>query len=84
MKKDFFISLFEFLEKKQPVLLATIISQHGSSPRGIGARMALTTNGHQIGTIGGGRLEAILQERFEEFYPPPQKVIGKIASPVSA
>ncbi len=66
MKKDFFISLFEFLEKKQPVLLATIISQHGSSPRGIGARMALTTNGHQIGTIGGGRLEAIMQERFEE------------------
>lgn len=66
MKKDFFISLFEFLEKKQPVLLATIISQHGSSPRGIGARMALTTGGHQIGTIGGGRLEAILKERFDE------------------
>ncbi|MBE0685141.1 MAG: XdhC family protein [Anaerolineaceae bacterium] len=65
MKKDFFISLFEFLEKKQPVLLATIISQHGSSPRGTGARMALTTDGHQIGTIGGGRLEAILQEQFD-------------------
>ena len=66
MKKDFFISLFEFLEKKQPVLLATIISQHGSSPRGTGARMAVTSSGHQIGTIGGGRLEAILKERFDE------------------
>jgi xanthine dehydrogenase accessory factor len=66
MKKDFFISLFELLEKKQPVLLATIISQHGSSPRGTGARMALTKDGHQIGTIGGGRLEAILKERFNE------------------
>ena len=66
MKKDFFISLYEYLEKKQPVLLATIIFQHGSSPRGTGARMALTTDGHQIGTIGGGRLEAILQERFDE------------------
>ncbi|PKO07117.1 MAG: dehydrogenase [Chloroflexi bacterium HGW-Chloroflexi-3] len=65
MKKEFFVSLFELLEKKQPVLLATIISQHGSSPRGTGAHMALTTDGHQIGTIGGGRLEAILQERFE-------------------
>ena len=66
MKKDFFITLFEFLEKKQPVLLATIISQHGSSPRGTGARMALTKDGHQIGTIGGGRLEAILKERYNE------------------
>jgi xanthine dehydrogenase accessory factor len=66
MKKDFFIALFELLEKKQPVLLATIISQHGSSPRGTGARMALTSTGHQIGTIGGGRLEAILKERFNE------------------
>jgi xanthine dehydrogenase accessory factor len=66
MKKDFFIALFELLEKKLPVLLATIISQHGSSPRGTGARMALTTDGHQIGTIGGGRLEAILKQRFKE------------------
>ena len=66
MKKDFFIALFELLEKKKPVLLATIISQHGSSPRGTGARMALTSDGHQIGTIGGGRLEAILKERFNE------------------
>jgi xanthine dehydrogenase accessory factor len=66
MKKDFFIELFELLEKKQPVLLATIISQHGSSPRGTGARMALTKDGHQIGTIGGGRLEAILKQRFNE------------------
>jgi len=66
MEKDFFIALFELLEKKMPVLLATIISQHGSSPRGTGARMALTTAGHQIGTIGGGRLEEILKERFKE------------------
>ncbi len=66
MKKDFFIELFELLEERQPVLLATIISQHGSSPRGTGARMAVTSSGHQIGTIGGGRLEAILKERFDE------------------
>lgn len=66
MKKDFFIALFELLETNQPVLLATIISQHGSSPRGTGTHMALTRDGHQIGTIGGGRLEAILKERFNE------------------
>ncbi|MDO9084597.1 MAG: XdhC family protein [Anaerolineaceae bacterium] len=67
MKKDFFLSLFDLLELNQPILLATIISQHGSSPRGTGARMALTANRQQIGTIGGGRLEAILQDRFNEF-----------------
>jgi xanthine dehydrogenase accessory factor len=67
MKNDFYRLLFELLQHNQPVLLATIISQHGSSPRGTGARMALTANRHQIGTIGGGQLEAILQDRFEEF-----------------
>ena len=66
MKKDFFNSLFELIQKKEPVLLTTIISQHGSSPRGTGARIAITANGYQIGTIGGGKLEATLQERFEE------------------
>ncbi len=66
MKKDFYHSLFEILEKKEPVLLATIISQHGSSPRGTGAHMALTANGSQIGTIGGGRIEAIFHERFKD------------------
>lgn len=64
MKKDFFISLNELIEKKQPVLLATIISQHGSSPRGTGSRMALCDCKSQIGTIGGGRIEAIIQEQF--------------------
>ncbi len=75
MKKDFFIELFELLEKKQPVLLATIISQHGSSPRGTGARMAVTSTGHQIGTIGGGRLEAILNERFDELIASKTSII---------
>lgn len=75
MKNDFFISLFEILQKKQPVLLATIVSQHGSSPRGTGARMAITTNKGQIGTIGGGRLEGILHDRFDELIKAQTSVI---------
>lgn len=75
MKKEFFISLFEILQKNQPVLLATIISQHGSSPRGTGARMVLTTNKGQIGTIGGGRLEGILHDRFDELIEAQTSVI---------
>ncbi len=66
MKKDFFISLNEILQNKEPVLLATIIYQRGSSPRGTGARMAVLPSGVQIGTIGGGRLEATIHERITE------------------
>lgn len=66
MKKDFFIALNEILQKEEPVVLATIIYQRGSSPRGTGARMAVLSSGTQIGTIGGGRLEATIQERYSE------------------
>jgi xanthine dehydrogenase accessory factor len=75
MKQEFFYSLYEILQKKQPVLMATIISQHGSSPRGTGARMAITADKHQIGTIGGGRLEAILHDRFEELISSQSSIV---------
>jgi len=67
MRTDFFTSLNEILQQRKPVVLATIISQHGSSPRGKGARMAISSEKYQIGTIGGGRLEAGLHDKFSEF-----------------
>jgi xanthine dehydrogenase accessory factor len=40
------------------IILATLISQNGSTPRSTGARMVIQSDGSIIGTIGGGQLEA--------------------------
>jgi xanthine dehydrogenase accessory factor len=48
----------EQLECGSPLVLASIISLHGSSPRHIGTKMAISVEGKSYGTIGGSLLEA--------------------------
>jgi xanthine dehydrogenase accessory factor len=55
----------ENLKAGQPVVLATIIRQVGSSPRGKSARMAVNVSGQFAGTIGGGKLEEIVKRSFD-------------------
>ncbi|NLA73922.1 MAG: XdhC family protein [Deltaproteobacteria bacterium] len=50
-------SLSEALGKNTPCVLATIVKQSGSSPRGPGTKMLMLENGFFVGTIGGGKLE---------------------------
>jgi xanthine dehydrogenase accessory factor len=45
------------LERDKPFVLATVISVRGSTPREVGAKMIVCTDG-QFGTIGGGCGEA--------------------------
>lgn len=53
--------LFERLEKRlqngQAAVLLLVVRREGSVPRGIGARMLVTSNGCEMGTIGGGSVE---------------------------
>ena len=42
------------VEARRPVVLATIIRARGSTPRGVGSRMAIEPGTGSIGTIGGG------------------------------
>ena len=52
-------AVLEALEEENPrQVLATIISRKGSAPREVGTKMLIDRNGHIIGTIGGGCLEA--------------------------
>jgi len=44
-------------------VLASVLDTHGSMPRHAGARMALLEDGSFIGTVGGGRVEQMAQER---------------------
>jgi xanthine dehydrogenase accessory factor len=47
----------------RPVVLATIVRSRGSTPRGVGSRMAIEPRRATTGTIGGGCGEAeVLEE----------------------
>ena len=46
----------------QPFALATVISRNGSAPRSVGAKMLVRADGSSVGTVGGGALEAQVQQ----------------------
>jgi xanthine dehydrogenase accessory factor len=45
-----------------PVVLATIVREHGSVPRHAGSKMLVYEDGRIIGTVGGGEMEARVVE----------------------
>lgn len=55
--REFFREIAHDLEAGKPVELVTILVSGGSTPRGAGAMMAVFTDGHAAGTIGGGSVE---------------------------
>lgn len=69
--KEIFAALLTQLRAGNDAMLATLIEQTGSGPRGLGAQMVLTRAGRTTGTIGGGWVEremmraglALLEER---------------------
>lgn len=46
--------------------LATVIRRSGSAPQVVGAQLMLHADGSQVGTIGGGAIEALVLERCRE------------------
>jgi xanthine dehydrogenase accessory factor len=54
------------LEQENPLVMATIISRQGSTPRTAGTKMAVLNNGEIKGTIGGGLLESQVMQRAGE------------------
>lgn len=51
-------TIYEQLENKHPVVLASIVDLKGSSPRHRGAKMVVCSDGKNYGTIGGSLFEA--------------------------
>ena len=49
--------LLSLMEREQDAVLAVIIEEEGSSPRGTGAQMLVGPEGLSAGTIGGGAAE---------------------------
>ena len=60
--KKLMICVSEWLSKGEDVVIALIISDSGSTPRGAGAKMAVKKGGEFIGTIGGGAVEYRAQQ----------------------
>jgi xanthine dehydrogenase accessory factor len=63
------------LSREQPLVLASILSHEGSTPRSAGTRMMLGADGAFVGTIGGGRIEAVVMETSRRMLGKPGAVI---------
>ena len=48
----------QILDQGSPLVMATVVSHDGSTPRGTGTRMILGPDQSVSGTVGGGRIEA--------------------------
>ena len=54
------------LERGEPVVLCTVLKSSGSAPRGAGAHMAVFSDGHTEGTVGGGAVELSVTKLSEQ------------------
>ncbi|MFH1313022.1 MAG: XdhC/CoxI family protein [Candidatus Eisenbacteria bacterium] len=65
----------DWLEHGERVCLATIVKRDGSAPRGVGAKMAISSSGGMAGTIGGGAAEKQVIDRAHEVMADGKPVI---------
>jgi xanthine dehydrogenase accessory factor len=63
--KALYQKILDRLKEGEKVGFAEVIRQGGSSPRGVGAKMAIFKDG-MVGSIGGGRVEAEVIEAAKE------------------
>ena len=59
-KPDVFSQALRALDSGRGVAIACVVGAHGSTPRHLGARMAIAADGEQWGTVGGGRIEQLV------------------------
>ena len=66
MQEEIYREITSAIERKEPVVLATVARTRGSTPRKTGAKMVVRLDGSFCGTIGGGCGEAeVWQEAME-------------------
>jgi len=65
-KPDVFTQALRALDGGRGVAIACVIGAHGSTPRHLGARMAVAKDGEQWGTVGGGRIEQLVTTAARE------------------
>src|SRR3954470_15045049 len=65
-RTDVFAQALRALQAGRGVAIASVIGAHGSTPRHLGARMVVASDGEQWGTIGGGRIEQLVADAARE------------------
>jgi xanthine dehydrogenase accessory factor len=63
-----FNNIVELLSRQESLVLTTILSRSGSAPRAAGTRMIVRGNESILGTIGGGILEARVQQLAKHIF----------------
>jgi len=69
--------LNEICNRKEVMVLATIIEKHGSSPRVVGTKMLIYENKEFTGTIGGGSVENAVYKNALELIKSKESVVEK-------
>jgi xanthine dehydrogenase accessory factor len=74
---ELFARVLEALDAGEAVAVAAVVGTAGSTPRHLGARMAVWADGRQLGSIGGGRieLEVVTAGREVAAGAPPRRVV---------
>lgn len=71
------LEIHHTLEKEENIVVATIISSDGSTPRTSGTKMIVYENGYIFGTIGGGATEADVINLATELFNTGQSRVVK-------
>jgi len=66
LKLDLFAEVLRALDAGRGVAIAAVTGASGSTPRHLGARMAVADDGEQWGTIGGGKIEQLVAQAAKE------------------
>lgn len=69
------IAIYQAISEKKPIVVATIISSRGSTPRTSGTRMLVHENGDISGTIGGGAIEGDVIRQAKEIFTTGKNLI---------
>jgi len=64
--KNVYEAVAEAMRRGETVALATIVQTRGSTPRQVGTKMLIYSDGTILGTVGGGALEAAIIEAAQE------------------
>jgi len=73
--RDLLQNMVRLLSQGESLVLATVFTRSGSAPRTAGARMLIRRDGSILGTIGGGLLEAQVQQMAVEVFKERKVVL---------
>ncbi|MEN9934367.1 MAG: hypothetical protein RLZZ387_946 [Chloroflexota bacterium] len=63
---DVLPSIEQWLARGERVALATVVKTLGSAPRGVGAKMAVSSGGNMAGSVSGGCIEGAVFDACQE------------------